>query len=457
MSARRPERIALAASLLSIFLSTTLPALAQDDAGKLRDEAKKLLASGKVGEACDKFAASQQAAPKPEVLFELAQCHDKQGKNAQAVAEYKEAAPQLRQARLYDKEKVAKTRIVVLEAKLPKVTITVAGKVDGQEVTIDGTALPEAQWGKPHALEAGEHMVASSAPGKKTFESRVVVKAGEKKAVAVPALADDKAGAAAAPAAAAKPEAKPAAKPEAKPEAKPAAEAKVEAPPPEEPASRDERKAGRLVVEVGPFAAFLLADFDTTDISGVQGLSFALPRPGGTVLSKTCGEPPEGLPCDAYFGTEAGVVIGGELFAGYAFTPGFHLGARGFGGARLKGGWMLVGGPAFSVEAIDRLWVGASFLVGAVHHKASVDEIRAQVPEEFQDINEPEVVVPPSSATPPDADVGSGFALGGNLEVAYALLPTSLGSVMVASWPMFLKGGNGWALAVPVGLAFKFH
>src|SRR5687767_1387520 len=167
MSARRPARIGLAAALVSISLSWALPAVAQEDAGKLRDEGKKLLASGKVAEACDKFAASQHASPKPEVLFELAQCHEKQGKTAAAVAEYKEAAPQLRQARLYDKEKVAKTRVLVLEAKLPKVTVTVAGKVDGQEVTIDGTPLPEAAWGKPQALEAGEHMVASRAPGKK--------------------------------------------------------------------------------------------------------------------------------------------------------------------------------------------------------------------------------------------------------------------------------------------------
>jgi len=456
MSDSRSARIGLAIALVSISLSSAPPALAQEDAGKLRDEAKKLLASGKVAEACDKFAASQQASPKPEVLFELAQCHDKQGKAAAAVAEYKEASPQLRQARLYDKEKAAKTRIMVLEAKLPKVTVTVAGKAEGQEVTIDGTALPEAAWGKPQALEAGEHMVASRAPNKKTFESRVVVKGGEKKTVAIAALADDKAAgaAAAAPAAPAKPAAKPEAKPEPKPAPAAATKAEPTPPPPEPPAKADERKAGRPVIEVGPFAAFLLADFDTADLSGVQGLPYQLEKPGGLVLNQECNDI---SPCEAHFSTEVGLLIGGEAFVGWAFLPSFHLGARGFGAARLKGGWMFVGGPAFTFEPIDKLWFGASFLVGGVRQQAGVEEIRAPVPEADRPLNGDEVIVPPSPNTPADADVGSGFALGGNLEVSYALLPTSLGSLMVGAWPMFLKGGNGWALAVPVGLAFKFH
>src|SRR5262245_52663270 len=66
-----------------------------------RDKARSALASGDVAGACLSFeqghkaaveatAAGRPAVPPDEMLFELAGCHDKQGKTAVAIAEYEQ-------------------------------------------------------------------------------------------------------------------------------------------------------------------------------------------------------------------------------------------------------------------------------------------------------------------------------------------------------------------------------
>jgi hypothetical protein len=106
------RRRALAPTLV-LSLCLALPAMAQQPApdapppppaaptaAELRDKGRAALAGGDVAGACLLFEQSYQAAAKPgasgppadEVLFDLADCHDKQGKSAIAAAEFEQVA-----------------------------------------------------------------------------------------------------------------------------------------------------------------------------------------------------------------------------------------------------------------------------------------------------------------------------------------------------------------------------
>ena len=103
----KPTRKFTLRTALTLSLVLVAPvALAQDaeSSSALRDKARTALAAGQTAEACVLFEQSHKAAqreqtagtagaPAPdEVLFELAQCHEKQGKGAVAQAEYEQVA-----------------------------------------------------------------------------------------------------------------------------------------------------------------------------------------------------------------------------------------------------------------------------------------------------------------------------------------------------------------------------
>ncbi|MEJ7735324.1 MAG: hypothetical protein WKG00_39835 [Polyangiaceae bacterium] len=96
-------KLKTAAFVLTLTLAST--ALAQDvPAGSVeRDKARTALAAGNTDEACLAFEQGHKAAveatsagrasvPPDEILFDLAQCHEKQGRSAVALAEYDQLA-----------------------------------------------------------------------------------------------------------------------------------------------------------------------------------------------------------------------------------------------------------------------------------------------------------------------------------------------------------------------------
>src|SRR5688572_836836 len=61
-------------------------------ADALFQEAKKLLKDGHYGEACAKFAASQDVLPRLGTQLNLADCYEQQGRHASAWATFRAAA-----------------------------------------------------------------------------------------------------------------------------------------------------------------------------------------------------------------------------------------------------------------------------------------------------------------------------------------------------------------------------
>lgn len=188
----------LFASLAAAGSLASSPSLAQPSAADrtlaeaLFRDAKTLFGAGKVPEACAKFSESMQIDPRLGTLLHLATCHEQEGKTATAWGEFTDAAGQAANAHQADREKIARDRIRVLEAKLSRVTITAASAVDGLEIKLDGKALGHAAIGTPVPVDPGEHSVQASAPGRKPWSTKIDVGQGPLLVqLAVPALEAD--------------------------------------------------------------------------------------------------------------------------------------------------------------------------------------------------------------------------------------------------------------------------
>jgi len=159
-------RLVAIASLLAL----AAPARADERAvaEALYDQAKQLVAGGKLAEACPKFAASFKADPQLGVLLNLADCHEKIGKTATAWAEFRDAVE--RAAKQGDKRvDYAQKRVDALAARLARVKIVAPARaVTGLVVQLDGTDVT-ALVGSDVPVDPGEHAIVATAPGRESW------------------------------------------------------------------------------------------------------------------------------------------------------------------------------------------------------------------------------------------------------------------------------------------------
>jgi hypothetical protein len=150
--------------------------------------------SGKLTEACAKFAESNRLSPGPGTMLNLGACYEKSGQTASAWAIYADAASAAGKANRKDWAARAKVRMAALAPDLSKLTIAVPAdsKMDGLEVKRDGIVVGASSWGVSIPVDPGAHVIAATAPGHKSWSTDVQV--GAKKdqvAVSVPALEVD--------------------------------------------------------------------------------------------------------------------------------------------------------------------------------------------------------------------------------------------------------------------------
>jgi tetratricopeptide (TPR) repeat protein len=160
----------------------------------LYDQGEALMKQGRYAEACSKYTESQAVAPSGGTVLHLAECLDKSGKPAEAIGFFQEAKDLAHTAGKADIERYAEGRIATLDAEVAHVTITVAGTVTGEVVQVDDALLPTADWGKPHPVDPGDHVVTASAPGRAAFTLRMRVAARENRAALVPVLSNEATG-----------------------------------------------------------------------------------------------------------------------------------------------------------------------------------------------------------------------------------------------------------------------
>ncbi|MBW2524335.1 MAG: hypothetical protein JRI23_09180 [Deltaproteobacteria bacterium] len=188
---RTPSLLLIVTALLLLGQPARSAPTSQDAAlaEALFRDAKKAIDGGDVVGACPKFEESQRLDPRPGTLLYVATCHEEQGKLAAAWAEYTEAAAQLA-AQGDDRAEIAEQRAGQLEPRVPRVVILASEA--GVVVTLDGRTIGRGALGTPLPLDAGQHAIRATAPGKQPYEVTVLLAAGHAKAplrVEIPELA----------------------------------------------------------------------------------------------------------------------------------------------------------------------------------------------------------------------------------------------------------------------------
>ncbi len=181
----------------AMAFSLALPgkALAQSGADKAAAEAlfqagRDLMNAGKFDQACEKFEGSQKLDAGLGTLLFLADCYEKAGRLASSWATFREAESIAAGRGDQARGEIAKERSAALEPRLSKLWIKVADGNDLRtQVKRDGEAIPRESWGVALPTDAGQHVLEASAPGRKTWSSKVAITGeGANVSVDVPVL-----------------------------------------------------------------------------------------------------------------------------------------------------------------------------------------------------------------------------------------------------------------------------
>jgi hypothetical protein len=144
----------------------------------LYGEGQKLIAEGRIHEACMKFAESERVDPAAGTLVASAACHEKEGRVATAWAEFKEATVSAQRAREPARERYARAHADQLAGALYRVAIDLPDAPPGVEVKVDTRALGVGALGSAIPLDPGTHHFEVSAPGRITWVKDVDVPTG---------------------------------------------------------------------------------------------------------------------------------------------------------------------------------------------------------------------------------------------------------------------------------------
>jgi hypothetical protein len=175
---RAAAAVVLAAVLASPGRAAAQPRAAADAAraDALFRDGKRLMAEGRFGEACPMLAESQRLDPGGGTLYNLALCHDREGRTATAWAELGEALELAKSAHRPDAESAVRAHLRDLERRLSRLRVRVddaaAGLAD-LAIEVDGRPWPRAAWNQETPLDPGHHDVAARASSRAPFAAGV--------------------------------------------------------------------------------------------------------------------------------------------------------------------------------------------------------------------------------------------------------------------------------------------
>jgi len=176
---RTPLMLVLALAAVSILASpvraqTSAETRAAADA--LYEESGVLMKASHFNEACPKLETSQRLDPGVGTLLRLGYCYEHIGRSASAWSAYNDAEASARRAS-DNRADDAAARAKAIEPKLSRLLIALASPAPGQTVLRDGTPVDPGLWGTPVPVDPGEHVIESSAPGKRPWKASARIEA----------------------------------------------------------------------------------------------------------------------------------------------------------------------------------------------------------------------------------------------------------------------------------------
>ncbi|HYQ43772.1 MAG TPA: hypothetical protein VER11_17450 [Polyangiaceae bacterium] len=154
------------------------------------DAGDALMKSGRIHDACPKYAESYRLDPRLGALLHWADCLEQDGKLASAYAAFRDAI-ELAERSADRRSEFAAARVRSLEPRLSRIIIDAPPQGLPRDATIqlDSLSIVASGLGVGIAVDTGEHSVRASAPGFAPFANVLVVSGeGEVRRVTIPAL-----------------------------------------------------------------------------------------------------------------------------------------------------------------------------------------------------------------------------------------------------------------------------
>ncbi len=163
--------------LVAETLAAAPTATERAQAQVLFDEARQLVAQGRLDEACPKLEESQRLEPHMVTAYRLGECLEKTGRLASAYGRYLEAAEFAVATGAADRENSARQAARNVLGRVSVLVIKVTSPVAGMRVTRDGAVVGPGQWGTGLPVDGGPCTVRAEAPGYEPVELHVEVPA----------------------------------------------------------------------------------------------------------------------------------------------------------------------------------------------------------------------------------------------------------------------------------------
>jgi hypothetical protein len=179
--------MALAVATTSTVLST--PARAVDPAAELLfQEGRQLLAEGHFVDACARFTQSFAVEASSGTLLNLALCNEKLGKEATALAQYRETARLAQSQGRADRAAAAIRKAEGLELTVARLAVKPTNPGEGFKATLDDTSIGDDQLGVASPIDPGPHKISATAPGRRAWQATIEIARGEQRALEIPSL-----------------------------------------------------------------------------------------------------------------------------------------------------------------------------------------------------------------------------------------------------------------------------
>ena len=165
------------------------PARAQSaKAEALFNDGNRLMAEGKLAQACNAFEASNRIESGAGTLIRLGECREQNRQLASAWSAYKRALARVKDPR---KREFAAARVAALESRLSYLTMSVseASRIEGLTLARSGTSLEPVLWNRPQPVDGGDYVITARAPDHEDWQTTVhVAVMGARVSIEVPRL-----------------------------------------------------------------------------------------------------------------------------------------------------------------------------------------------------------------------------------------------------------------------------